>query len=342
MDMLEIRLRELEHVVDQFVIVEAEETFKRNPKPLYYYENRARFKKYAHKITHMVLPRMPDVEMQRIRDERILWYGWEVEVFERNTALLTLFEQLKPEEGDWIIISDLDEIPRSSVIRSLTSTTDAGRYYAVETGGEEQQDPDMVVPKDKDLYRLNCNFHEMSFEYKVQFLDVGGPVLLRYRHENSALYNAETDKVAIEKGLKTAGEVYELNRFMDRSWINAGNELRMARNNANLTALNNSCWHCTFCLPNMANVVRKLESFSHHEYNLDEFKTQDHIVFQASHGRDILNRIEDDLIHVPNNKDLPLELRENGDRYQYMLHRFGKFDTGGFLDVTPVPPNLKE
>ena len=50
LDMLEIRLAELYNVVDFFVLVEATETFQGSPKPLYFDQNRARFKKYAKKI----------------------------------------------------------------------------------------------------------------------------------------------------------------------------------------------------------------------------------------------------------------------------------------------------
>ena len=45
LELLEIRLHELSSVVDRFVLVEARETFSFRPKPLHYYENRARFRR---------------------------------------------------------------------------------------------------------------------------------------------------------------------------------------------------------------------------------------------------------------------------------------------------------
>ncbi len=41
--------------VDKFVIVESVETFRGNLKPLYYSENRERYKQFADKIIHIVV-----------------------------------------------------------------------------------------------------------------------------------------------------------------------------------------------------------------------------------------------------------------------------------------------
>jgi hypothetical protein len=68
LDILEIRLNILAPYVDYFVIVEATETFSGHPKPLYFQENRARFKKWEHKIIHHVVHDVPiDEEDLRAR-----------------------------------------------------------------------------------------------------------------------------------------------------------------------------------------------------------------------------------------------------------------------------------
>ena len=43
LELLELRLNELNGVVDKFVLVEATRTFTNKPKPLYYAENKQRF-----------------------------------------------------------------------------------------------------------------------------------------------------------------------------------------------------------------------------------------------------------------------------------------------------------
>ena len=54
LDLLELRLNILGDVVDYFVINEANITFTGKPKPLYYRENKDRFKKWKDKIIHIV------------------------------------------------------------------------------------------------------------------------------------------------------------------------------------------------------------------------------------------------------------------------------------------------
>ncbi|MBX4197918.1 DUF3431 domain-containing protein [Candidatus Parcubacteria bacterium] len=58
-DLLELRMQILDPYVDYFVIVEATETFSGKPKPLYFEENKDRFKKWQHKIIHHVTRDVP-------------------------------------------------------------------------------------------------------------------------------------------------------------------------------------------------------------------------------------------------------------------------------------------
>src|SRR5215207_4343303 len=59
LDVLEIRLAELDALVDCFVIVEATRTFTAKPKPLYYADNRERYDRFSHKIIHVVVDDLP-------------------------------------------------------------------------------------------------------------------------------------------------------------------------------------------------------------------------------------------------------------------------------------------
>lgn len=54
LDLLEIRMNILDPYVDFFVISESRLTFSEKPKPLYYEENKERFKKWKHKIIHHI------------------------------------------------------------------------------------------------------------------------------------------------------------------------------------------------------------------------------------------------------------------------------------------------
>lgn len=52
LDLLEIRMNELDPVVDNFLIVESNSTFTGLPKQTYFSQNRVRFAKFEHKIVY--------------------------------------------------------------------------------------------------------------------------------------------------------------------------------------------------------------------------------------------------------------------------------------------------
>lgn len=105
LDLLEIRLNELNDVVDKFVLVEAAFTFQGTPKPLYYNDNKDRFAAFNHKVIHIILHDIPPHNT-----------AWELEAYQRN-AIEQGIKNIK--QDDWIIISDADEIPKAACIDQI-------------------------------------------------------------------------------------------------------------------------------------------------------------------------------------------------------------------------------
>ena len=108
LDLLEIRLNELDAVVDKFVLVEATRTFQKEPKPLYYEENKERFKKFEHKIIHVVVDEYPGF-FAKFR----IPTAWDYDNHQKNQVKKAL-KDCKPDDD--IIISDLDEIPSAAKV----------------------------------------------------------------------------------------------------------------------------------------------------------------------------------------------------------------------------------
>ena len=104
LDVLEIRLAELDALVDYFVIVEATHTHTAKPKPLYYADNRRRYDRFSHKIIHVVVDDLPLEPSNH----------WGREIFQRQAIMRGLGEA-RPD--DRIITSDCDEIPKPEVLR---------------------------------------------------------------------------------------------------------------------------------------------------------------------------------------------------------------------------------
>lgn len=105
LDLLEIRLHTLSPYVDYFVISESNCTFQGQPKPFYFHENRSRFSDFESKIIWVPV---------RIGGHR--WTPWEREANQRRAIRRELLSRhiggnLKLENDDIILLSDVDEIP---------------------------------------------------------------------------------------------------------------------------------------------------------------------------------------------------------------------------------------
>jgi len=107
LDVLELRLNELHEHVDMFVLVESTMTFKGAPKALIFAEHKERYERFLHKIVHVVIDDMPDVEDPRLREHH------------QRRGIIRGLVGLEPE--DIVIVSDVDEILRRSTIDLLRS-----------------------------------------------------------------------------------------------------------------------------------------------------------------------------------------------------------------------------
>ena len=131
MDLLEIRLNILDEYVDTFVICESDETFTGKPKPLYYEENKERYKKWHHKIKLFKMSKptpelMADCQKSPGVPQNLHW--WVREFCQKESIRYALKESIKkaitwnegdkdfeylweePKADDLIFIGDADEI----------------------------------------------------------------------------------------------------------------------------------------------------------------------------------------------------------------------------------------
>jgi beta-1,4-mannosyl-glycoprotein beta-1,4-N-acetylglucosaminyltransferase len=114
-ELLDMRLRELDQIVDRFVLVESDMTHTGKPKPLYFEENKDRYKNFLNKIEYVKVLDLPVMEEQELTSEQTLWTA---EHFQRN-AMMRGLKNAGPD--DLILISDVDEIPS---IEAIVKTKD--------------------------------------------------------------------------------------------------------------------------------------------------------------------------------------------------------------------------
>lgn len=107
LDLLELRLNILKDVVDKFVLVEATRTQNNQEKPLYYKENKERYKEFQDRIIHVIVDDFPSNLSK-----------WTIENHQRNCISRGL-KECDPE--DLVIISDLDEIPNPELLKTIVN-----------------------------------------------------------------------------------------------------------------------------------------------------------------------------------------------------------------------------
>lgn len=129
LELLEIRLNELNGIVDKFILAEATVTFTNKPKPLYYFENKEKFKKFNDKIIHVVIKDSPNVTNP-----------WIIEHHQLASVVRGL---PKCKAEDIVLVSCVDEIPKAKTI--LKWKDKPGRHKA--------------FMQDMSFYYLNCVNH---------------------------------------------------------------------------------------------------------------------------------------------------------------------------------------
>lgn len=122
LEVLEVRLQELYNYVDYFVIAEANTTHAGNSKPFNLLNNWEKIKPYSDKIIYIKVEDMPGAPITdtifntKNGEMEIHRNHWPNELHQRNCTNRGLYNI---NDEDIVIISDLDEIPRGSLIGQI-------------------------------------------------------------------------------------------------------------------------------------------------------------------------------------------------------------------------------
>jgi hypothetical protein len=113
LELLEIRLTELEDVVDRWVIQECAATHSGRAKPLYFNDNKTRFGRWLKRIDHQIV----DMEQFPCSTD-----PFENEAWQRNMLL----HAFSPADNDIITYTDVDEIPHPGVYKRFNPSDGLG------------------------------------------------------------------------------------------------------------------------------------------------------------------------------------------------------------------------
>jgi beta-1,4-mannosyl-glycoprotein beta-1,4-N-acetylglucosaminyltransferase len=280
LDLLEIRLEMLDSLTDYFIICEGTKTHSGKPKPLYYQENKDRYKKFQDKIIHVVIDDSPNtyqdlLNMKPKNDlhakmiqyiKNLPWYDTNAEIsFVRDgyEKECQVFGLENASLDDIVVIGDLDEFPRPEVLKSVLDKFDPTENYLFKQGS----------------YHFFVNLEKTNEEW------VGTNVL--------TVKNLLSNSIASFKG----------------------------HQNVIGKRVENGGWHFSYAGGRDA-VIKKLESFSHQEFNIDYIKNNvDYIINNCTNlGVDLLGRPSKWAIRNINDGTFPEYLVENQEKFaKYIL-----------------------
>jgi beta-1,4-mannosyl-glycoprotein beta-1,4-N-acetylglucosaminyltransferase len=229
-DLLYYRLSILYDIVDYFVLVESTHTFVGKSKPLYFHANRHVYEKFLDKIIHVVVDDLPYIHPHIDFSQN---HQWENESFQRNAisrGILELENKKKLSKSDFILITDVDEIPDPNTLSSMK-------------------------------YRIK-NFHICSLEMDMYY------------------YNLYT-KFINEKWVYPKILSYDIYK----TYHGDCESIRKTQ----CYTIKNGGWHLSY-FGDVYFIQNKLKSFSHQEYNTDEYTNTDKIVKRMSMSRDLFDR----------------------------------------------------
>jgi len=233
LDLLEIRLNELNSVVDKFVLVESALTHASKEKPYYFEANKQRYRKFLDKIIHVKVNDRPVIPPSLGRGG-IYHNRHEMEWFQRD-CIGRGFN--KCQEDDIVMISDVDEIPTVESVKICK---------------------DLLKSKD-----VAVSFDQLLFYYKLNGLCIN--------HSNRP-----------EKWSGTVACKY-------KDFKGAQNMRNTKGRNAD--RIRNGGWHFSY-LGGPAAIAKKIESYSHAEWDNDFIKDPKRIEKCIESGKDLFERAD--------------------------------------------------
>jgi beta-1,4-mannosyl-glycoprotein beta-1,4-N-acetylglucosaminyltransferase len=274
LELLELRLNELAGVVDKFVLMEATKTHTNKPKPLYYQENQSRFSAFRDKIIHLVVADLPDSND-----------AWLLDNFQRN-CLGRGLTNCRPD--DWILISDLDEIPRASTVQKITCEIPFHDNFLSNTAHAAFSNKlTQKIFHRRGLRRTLRRHNPFVWRFEQRL----------YRHFLNCL----------------SSEICHGTRMMRYRDFTCAEEMRYS----GYKTIKDAGWHFTY-MGGVDRIRQKIDSYCHQEYNQPQFTSPQLIEERINNGQTFLN-LNEKLKFVPLDDSFPRYLREHPANFGHLI-----------------------
>lgn len=192
LDLLEIRFNILDEYVDFFVLGESKETFSGQNKPLYYWDNRERFKKWRHKILPCISDKVSGVDsFQR--------------AFFQKENLLYYLKLMPVMDDDIIYFGDLDEMWKPQTVDDNVYKLKQLNYAYYLNNRSSEQWIGTIVGKYKSIKEKGFNYNRAHPNFYKEdggwhFTNMGGrdQIIQKLNSYDHQEFNLESIKSTIQ------------------------------------------------------------------------------------------------------------------------------------------------
>lgn len=270
-DLLNYRLSLLNDHIDYFVLVESTHSFTGMEKPLYYNENKDKFKDFNHKIISIIVDdipfKFPNINIKNSNQ-------WENEYHQRN-AMKNGIDILKDilNDDDIILSSDLDEIPNPDILNEFKNNT--FNLYISKDPSIRYSDKNIIDVKDsplkfddKQLYQLELDMYYCNLRSRRNYWH--GVKLLTYC------------------AYKTLNITFQ----------------NMRNTYATTLIIKNGGWHLSY-FGDVDFIIEKFKNFSDVDYNNPRHLDKNILQHNIDNYINILDFSNLDIIPIEDNKNLP-------------------------------------
>ena len=281
LDLLELRLNELDANVDYFVITEANKTFSGDSKELYFKKNKERFKKWSNKIIHIIV----DMPSLNFIDRFLIWLE---KILPRKIQLILRKILFNVVGG--VARYKLVEFQKRSVIGGLNNCNENDIIMGIDL--DEIPNPKKINEAKRALEKyLFVEFEMDNFRYylngKIPGVKSPGTRACKFKTLKSKLDR----KIDF---LRTAPYLWR--RF------------KKDFQKKNYFLIRRGGWHFSY-LGGIRKVIEKLKTRSHPEYDKKEIQDEKKVKKMIEEGYFPVDNLRIDYITI--DKSFPLSIRRN-------------------------------
>jgi len=287
LDLLELRLRILDSVVDYFVIVEATKTKSGKPKQLNFKNNKKRFKKWDKKIIYVVVNDMPKIRPSISKIISLFPYG------QRINYRLNLDSKLKM--GRWI--SEWHQ--RGSIKRGLQNAKDEDIILVSDVD---------EIPNPKEFKRMKEILKDKPYVFFIQnmyYYYLNG--IKDYKWVGTKACTYKNFKKLFDSHAEKFKRVRNIKIRFRRFFLKEKDSL-----------IKNGGWHFSY-LVTPEKMIEKMKSFCAIEVDKPQFKNISEIKKKIEMGKDLYDRPNEDVRYIPLDNSFPEEIKKNKKKYSKFI-----------------------